>query len=519
MILKAIKKDKEIDKSLLFTNGYKIGVKVTYKCDECGKIKTVNSDSLLKHNHTEEQICLSCSIKLNNIVENRKKTCIEKYGSDNPMKVKKFVDKYKEANVSTYESQRNDFEEIKKSLSDRNYKLLSDSYSRRTDKLEYICPEGHRGNISWSSWRRGSGCKECGHILTGKKLSYTIEEVRGFLSREGYTLLSDSYKGKKQILRYRCPLGHEGNFILGNWLHLGTRCASCSHIVSRAELEIYDFVKQYFPNATHNDRTLISPLELDIVIPSKKIAIEYCGLHWHSELAGKDKLYHYNKLQKCQSQGYNLITIFEDEWIHNQEIVKSRLRNILSVYDSRRIFARKCIIHEITNSVKNEFINANHIQGADTSSIRLGAFYEDELVSVMTFSKGSIAKGHVAEEYVYELNRFCSKINTDVIGIASKLLTFFEKNYNPKHIFSYADKRWSIGGLYERLGFDMTHSTRPNYWYIIEDKRVHRYNFRRSELPRKLSDFDPDLTEWKNMIKHGYDRIWDCGNIKYTRIL
>jgi len=115
----------------------------------------------------------------------------------------------------------------------------------------------------------------------------------------------------------------------------------------------------------------------------------------------------------------------------------------------------------------------------------------------------------------YELLRFST--SKRVVGISGKLLSYFITNYNPTKIITYADRRWSIGNLYEKIGFTFIHNSVPNYWYfkVGEDRRWHRFNFRKDQLPKKLPIFDPSLTEWENMQLNGYDRIWDCGNMKF----
>jgi len=193
--------------------------------------------------------------------------------------------------------------------------------------------------------------------------------------------------------------------------------------------------------------------------------------------------------------------------------------HILNVSDATIIHARKCTIKEIDTKTKNKFLDKFHLQGADRSKIKLGAFYEEQLISVMTFSKGSIAKGGKTKDNEYELNRFCSDYNFRITGISSRLFKHFIRNYSPKKIYTYADKRWSDGNLYDNLNFKFVHSTDPNYWYMVKDGsffiRKHRFNFRKSELENKLKNFNPDISEWKNMQINGFDRIWDCGNIKY----
>ena len=356
--------------------------------------------------------------------------------------------------------------------------------------------------------------------LYGKPVynKYTIEDVENFLFSINYKLVSNEYIDSISKITIKCDEGHIYSTRFDTVVR-GCRCPLCMRKHSRSELEVYEFLKSYFTDVELGNRKLIAPYELDIVIPSKKAAVEYCGLYWHGESQGKDKNYHLNKLKRCNEKGYRLITIFEDEWIYKRDIVKSRLRNILGVSNCERIYARKCVIREIENKHKNIFLMNNHIQGSDTAYIKLGAYFNNKLVSVMTFSKGNIAKGGKSVEDVYELNRFCSDKNVLVIGAASKLLKYFISNYSPKKIFTYGDKRWSEGGLYKSLMFRFVTDTDPNYWYVINGKRAHRFNFRKSVLKDKLGMFDVNKTEYQNMLFNGYDRIWDCGNSKWELVL
>jgi len=123
------------------------------------------------------------------------------------------------------------------------------------------------------------------------------------------------------------------------------------------------------------------------VIPSKKLAIEYCGLYWHSESMGKNRNYHIKKLNMCTDKGYRLITIFEDEWVNKRNITESRLMNVLGINKSKRIYARKCVVKEISATQARMFCEQNHLQGYTGSNIKIGAYYNTELVAVMYFFK------------------------------------------------------------------------------------------------------------------------------------
>jgi hypothetical protein len=109
--------------------------------------------------------------------------------------------------------------------------------------------------------------------------------------------------------------------------------------------------------------------------------------------------------------------------------------------------------------------------------------------------------------------------NFTIVGIASKLLTHFERIYKPTKITSYADLRWSNGNVYNQLGFKMDHQTNPNYWYTFGGvlRRIHRFNFRKDRLAKLFEEFDSNLTEWQMMQNRGYDRIWDCGNLAFIK--
>lgn len=129
----------------------------------------------------------------------------------------------------------------------------------------------------------------------------------------------------------------------------------------------------------------------------------------------------------------------------------------------------------------------------------------------MTFGKGRIIMSGNSNQY--ELLRFCNKLDTTVVGGADKLLKHFIKMYNPKTIISYADRRWSQGNLYEKLGFKFIHNSKPNYWYIINNKRMYRFGFRKQILIKE--GFDKNKSEHDIMLERGIYRIYDCGNKKY----
>lgn len=320
------------------------------------------------------------------------------------------------------------------------------------------------------------------------------------------------------------------------------RCLTCYpvHTLNKCSLfhqEVLGFLINTLniplSNIIENDNSVLkaSNKELDLYIPGKKIAFELNGNIWHTEIyGGKTPSYHLNKTETCESQGIRLVHMFEDEWIENKELVKEKIAYLLDANSSKRsVHARKCFIKPVIASVANEFLEKNHLQGGETgSSVRLGAFHKEEnrdvLVAVMTFGQPRSFMGGKKEEGTWELVRFATDVDVRVPGIGSKLFSHFVKTYTPKEVFSYADRRWStniIPNVYDRLGFIMTSKTKPNYFYVHPNKknyklRENRYGYRKTRLAKLFSDYDASKTEWENMKEHGFDKIWDCGTLKYV---
>lgn len=295
-----------------------------------------------------------------------------------------------------------------------------------------------------------------------------------------------------------------------------SRCPTCYVTRSSHEISICNYLDSLNIVYEISNRTILKGKELDIYLPDYQVAIEFDGLYWHSDIHQSDNKYHLQKTEECEKQGIQLIHIFEDELIHKRDIVFSRLKFILNHIENR-IYARKCKIREVDAADAWKFLGDNHIQGSLGSKVKLGLYLNDELVSLMTFGSLRKALGRISNDGEYELLRFCNKLNTTVVGGASRLFKHFIDNYNPSLIISYADRRWSIGNLYEKLNFQLHHISGPNYWYIKygSTQRVHRWTYRKSELPKLLDHFDETKTEYENMKSHGFDCIYDCGNLVY----
>lgn len=272
----------------------------------------------------------------------------------------------------------------------------------------------------------------------------------------------------------------------------------------KQQQEVYDYIKSiYNGNILFNIKNIIKPLELDIYIPDKNVAIEFNGLYWHSINSGIDKYYHQLKSFKCKEKGIRLIHIYEDEWLNEnkQKIIKDIIKHALNIKNSNenKIYARKCIIKEIDNNLYNEFCNNNHIQGSRGAQVKLGLFYNDELVQIASFGKSRFNK-YVEWEWV----RGCPASNNNVIGGTSKLFSYFVKNYKPKSVLCYADFNKFDGKGYKECGFEFEGFTSPNKFYF--DLENHK---RLERSPSKYKEYMQNVKNGKFLLLYG------AGNLRF----
>lgn len=487
------------------TKEYKDGIKKKYGNEKFTNIEKAKRTKLKKYSNEN----------YNNISKN-KQTKLERYGNENYNNRNKWsktmIKKY--GSLST----QNQKEKLLEMLNKNIIGFKSEKY------LEYL------KNMGVSNAAQLEIVKEKKQKKRREKDYNNLYNSNKF-ARSTPLFTLDDYVSQEKGKLYKFKCNKCGNIFEDN-IHQNhiPSCPNCYNIKigkSLVEDEVFDFINDNLPNykVYRNYRGLLNKKELDIYIPEKNIAIEIDGLYWHSELRGKSKNYHLDKTNECLSKHIQLIHIFDVEWIQKTNIVMGRLKNILNINNSiTRIYARKCIIKEISSKEKNRFLNKFHLQGEDKSKYKLGLFYNKELISVMTFGKLRVALGNKkTSNDTYELIRFVSSNRHLVVGGASKLLSYFVKNYKPNRVISYADKRWSVGNLYNKLGFKLISNTPSNYWYVGPNRYdlipKHRFNFRKNVLENKLKTFNKDLTEWQNMQLNGYDRIWDCGSLKYELII
>jgi hypothetical protein len=462
------------------------------------------------------------------VKEKRKKTYLEKFGCENVFQSEEVKEKIKKTCLEKFGTEYYiKSSEMREKYNEFCNRIGVDHYSRSKEyreKFEKTCLERWGVKTSLMNPDIKEKIKKTNlvkygfdHVMKNKEISILnskslVENRSDFFKKLGYEYIGYNFDDglynlknlacghvfdiKYDLFRSRIKYGNDSCLI----------CYPKNELSSIKEKEMVNWLESLNINIDVCNRSLIGK-EIDIYLPDHKIGIEFNGLYYHSDKF-KEKKYHSEKSEKCRKLNIDLLHIWEDDWVYRKDIVKSIVLNKLNLVENK-IFARNCEIKEVDASKSREFLDKNHIQGYTNSSIKIGLYYKDELVSLMTFGNRRINSKNT-----FELVRFCNKINTNVIGGASKLFKYFLNNYNHDRIVSYSDISLFSGSLYEKLGFKNEGKTSLNYYWTDLNIRYHRFNFNKKKLVEM--GYDQNLTEEQIMKGIGYYKIWSCGQIRWS---
>jgi hypothetical protein len=341
-----------------------------------------------------------------------------------------------------------------------------------TRKVKIICPEHGSFWQNKAAHLFGRGCRACGDLRTGaaQKMSHDefIAKAR-LIHDDKYSYVDSVYLGSKEKVEIICP--DHGPFWQQPDNHLfGQGCPSCAdgYGPSKGEREVFNYIKALCPDAEQSVVGLLGDRrELDIVIPSKKIAIEFNGLIWHSAKYGKGRTYHQDKTDDAALAGYRLIHIWEDEWRDKRAWCEAFLDRLCGA-PNRKVFARKCDLREIDSAEALPFLAANHLQGA-RGGCHIALFHGDELVAVATHARNSIGEN--------ELIRWCVKLGVSVVGGFSRVM-----KHLPKDTISFCDTAKHAAEGYFASGWKVISETPPMYFYTDGRVRNSRQKFQKHKL-------------------------------------
>lgn len=354
----------------------------------------------------------------------------------------------------------------------------------------------------------GFGCPICGGT---KKLTTNdfIERARR-VHGDKYDYREAKYISNKDKVTIICPVHGPFRQIAKSHME-GRGCERCPTFTSAAEQDLADFVQSLGVPVVQNDRTLLKGKELDIVCPLHGLAIEYNGLYWHSDLAGKHKNYHLAKTQACNAAGFRLIHIFEGD---DLEQAKKLIAHALGVNRVGPVYARKCRVSPIDAAQAKAVLKEHHPQGYTSATYHLGTYSGEELVAVTSFGVPFRSK-----LYEYELKRHVTV--RPVIGGLGKAVKHFERKYmSPgEKLGSLCDLSRFDGKSYKAAGFVLDSVLPPDYTYAVGGKRIHKSRYQKSGIARLLPEhYDAGKTEREMMEAAGIGRVYDCGKARYIFI-
>lgn len=463
------------------------------KCAVCGKEVSYGTTM----NNKERKFCSNkCKLSKEgnpfaqkNVIEKIKQTHIKRMGVDNPAKSKEVQEKMMQTCMKKY-GVKNVFQ-----VEEKKKKIKNTMIKHHGSASIY-------GNLELRE-----------KALYSKKVNVYNKIIEKYKNQYEPCFTIDEYQGVRHTYKWKCLKC--GNIFEAQYnnAQITSRCFNCypRKVITRStyEDEIIEFLENYNLKLDLNNRKLIWPRELDIVIEDKKVAIEFNGTYWHSTKIHEDKKYHVNKVNDCENKGYKLITIWEFDWINEnrKEIIKNKLKEVLGL--ERENNSNDYFIKEILVKEKNDFLEKYHLQGKDTSSIKLGLYENNILTAVMTINKCKFDK-----TYEYEINRFAyiNNFNTNF----SRLLYYFENEYKPKSIILYADRCFWNNELFESLNFKFLKNSNPNFVWIIDDKKYPKFKTKQI-LEENINKLNVDLNDYENMINLGYNQVYDCGNSLFVK--
>ena len=392
---------------------------------------------------------------------------------------------FRKMDTVDYFKVRGEFEKI-------GWELLSESYVNSRTKLKYRCDKGHVYYITWNKFRERKRCPKCYYDRDD-----FFDSIVAKCKESGYIVLTENYIDSETPLHLRCNKNHVFS-MTWNSINSGSKCPQCfcSGRISAAEKEIIKHVRMVLGSRKvyGNLKSIIYPYELDIYIPSKNLAIEYCGLYWHSEEQGKDKYYHKRKYDMCRDKGIRLITVFEDEYLRKRELVLDRINRELGV------------IHkvEIDNSPIFSF-DLNCTLFLEENSFLLGQEERPKTLSILNGDKETLCViSYTKDNEKLDILSIDEKIGIGILSdnkVFDGAIKILINKHNPKVINYFNNMRWPslyIEGL-KKVGFSLNGFSGPCCNYIYKHDRLVK--------PNKLLD------------KKGMNRIWDCGYSKYCLIL
>jgi len=515
---------------------------------------------------SQEKYGVDSPMQSKEVLAKREQTCLEKYGTKSYTQTDEYWQKRRESTLDKYGVEHtHQLEEVRKKMKETNLErhgsenyTQSDEYQeklpdviekRQETSIERYNKPHYSGSDEWLKKRpemlekeKQTNLEKYGteSFMQSEAYQKKLPEIQEHKKKttverygvEHYTQSEDFQSRKKEIVAKtkRTNLekyGVEHHFQLPEYKEKLRQIFQEKYGVptpfllphvrpnGKIEREIADWLKGLGFDFEINNWSQLKNQELDLYCEDCKIAIEYCGLYWHTEMSKtpREKDYHYRKYKECEKRGIRLFTIFEDEWLKKEAICKGIIRSALGSFDTR-LYARKCKLAAVKKSDYIDFCQQYHLQGASRHSIIcFGLYDEDRLFAIL-----SLGKHHrQSKSDTIVLDRLCFKSGIQIVGAASRLFAAARrwiKKQSYTRILTWSDNRWALGAVYKQMGFELERELGSDYSYVDLTMPLSRIS---KQSQKKSNTGCPEaLTEHQWALERGLARIWDCGKKRWV---
>ena len=420
------------------------------------------------------------------LVSSLRKSCLEKYGVENPSQSEEIKEKKKRTTIEHY-GVENPFqsEEIKEKIKQTNLQKYGVENPSQSEEIKKV-------------------------VITTNLKKYGTEypsqskNIRELIKKRFVELYGVENPAQSEIVKDKIKntnIERHGVY----WTCMLPECRKPSTNDSEPNKEFAFLLNS--ENMTYKREFHIKHYSYDFKVGNTLIELDPYPYHntiWCPVGIPKSPDYHQKKSHTAEGEGYQVIHIFD--WDDKSKIIDLLLQR-------ETVYARKTELHEVSYEDCTKFLMENHLQGSCRGQdIRIGLYLNEELISIMTFGKPRYNKN-----YQYELLRYCSSKN--VIGGAQKLFTHFIREFNPESIISYCDRSKFRGDVYQKLGFTLLTGGKPScHWYSPKENRHITDNFLRQRGYDQIfnESYGKGTSNEELIIKRGYYPIYDCGQDTYT---
>ena len=474
---------------------------LSFLCEDCNNFYQFEKRrAVFLRNKYGKFLCPTC--RINYAKESRKKTCLERYGASCAMN--------SEENKSKRNYSKMDYSKAKNTLI-QHFGSLENAYKSKQIKYEKTCMEKYgvknamqNKSISKKSHqkRKDNNNGEIPSTISLKRRERYAEQRNKILENNNITWLDrDNFSVTRNLsgnifYHFKCNIC--GNEFIAEMHSNEPKCKVCNPNIfsgrSNVEKEMANYIKSiYAGEILENDRTLLNGKELDVYIPDLKIAFEMNGYYFHgyknnTPMSVSDFK---NKVEEkrllCKEKDVRLINIDDVDWNDRPDVFKRFIDDC--VLPRKRIFARQCEVKNIDTKTAKIFCETYHVNGFRGGNTKLGLFFKDELVAVAIFGKHSV--------YENECIRLCYKTSYTVVGGWEKLQKHFGKKF-----LHYVNLKYFSGENKTGCGYRM----------VFNKRVIGRRSLTKDKLKLIFSDYDDNISDFRNCLDHGFVAIFDCGN-------